>query len=115
MPAEALRLLFRQAVVTVCPSVGEGFDFSGVEAMRCGGVVAASDIPVHREVYGEAASYFDPYDTGSLVQVLRQMIYHPDAAEIQESLRAAGATQSARYLPEKILPQWQDLLWRIVR
>jgi len=45
VPAEALRLLFRQAVVTVCPSVGEGFDFSGVEAMRCGGVVAASDIP----------------------------------------------------------------------
>ncbi len=115
VPAEALRLLFRQAVVTVCPSVGEGFDFSGGEAMRCGGVVAASDIPVHREVYGEAARYFDPYDTGSLVQVRRQMIYHPDAAEIQESLRAAGATQSARYLPEKILPQWQDLLWRIVQ
>ena len=110
VPADALRLLYRQAVVTVCPSVGEGFDFSGVEAMRCGGVVAASDIPVHREVYGDAARYFDPYDTASLVQTLQQMIYRHDASETQATLRAAGTQQSARYLPERILPQWHDLL-----
>lgn len=110
VPADALRLLYRQAVVTVCPSVGEGFDFSGVEAMRCGGVVAASNIPVHREVYGDAARYFDPYDTASLVQTLQQMIYRHDASETQATLRAAGTQQSARYLPERILPQWHDLL-----
>ncbi|WP_312283763.1 glycosyltransferase family 1 protein [Candidatus Igneacidithiobacillus taiwanensis] len=113
VPADALRLLFRQAVVTVCPSVGEGFDFSGVEAMRCGGIVAASDIPVHREVYGAAAHYFDPYDTQSLVEVLRQMIYHPDAKEIQQGLRETGIQHSAQYLPEKILPQWQQFLHRL--
>jgi len=110
VPADALRLLYRQAVVTVCPSVGEGFDFSGVEAMRCGGVVAASDIPVHREVYGDAAEYFDPYDTGSLVAALRQIIYSPDAANAQDRLRERGLQQSAQYLPEKILPQWDAFL-----
>ncbi|MBU2785567.1 MAG: glycosyltransferase family 4 protein [Acidithiobacillus ferriphilus] len=110
VPADALRLLYRQAVVTVCPSVGEGFDFSGAEAMRCGGVVAASDIPVHREVYGDAARYFDPYDTASVVEVLRQIIYSPDAESLQARLRAEGAEQSARYLPERILPQWEAFL-----
>ncbi|MFA7496517.1 MAG: glycosyltransferase family 1 protein [Acidithiobacillus sp.] len=113
VPAESLRLLYRQAVVTVCPSVGEGFDFSGVEAMRCGGVVAASDIPVHREVYADAARYFDPYDTASLVEALQQMIYHPDAKQTQAELRTAGAQQSARYLPEHILPQWQHFLQQL--
>lgn len=110
VPADALRLLYRQAAVTVCPSVGEGFDFSGAEAMRCGGLVAASDIPVHREVYGDAALYFDPYDTASLVEVLRQMIYGPDAESLQAQLRAEGAEQSACYLPERILPQWEAFL-----
>ena len=110
IPADALRLLYRQAVVTVCPSVGEGFDFSGAEAMRCGGVVAASDIPVHREVYGEAARYFDPYDTASLAGTLRQIIYSPDADALQGQLRASGAVQSARYLPERILPRWEAFL-----
>jgi glycosyltransferase involved in cell wall biosynthesis len=115
LPADALRSLYRQATVTVCPSVGEGFDFSGVEAMRCGGIVAASDIPVHREVYGEASEYFDPYDTASLVNVLSQLIYGDQAAEKQAHLREAGLTQSARYLPEKIIPQWADFFHGLKR
>lgn len=113
VPSEALRLLYRHAFVTVCPSVGEGFDFSGVEAMRCGGVVAASDIPVHREVYGEAADYFDPYDTGSLVASLQRLISGPESESAREALRAEGLRQSERYLPERILPQWAEFLQKI--
>ncbi|BAP88421.1 group 1 glycosyl transferase [Burkholderiales bacterium GJ-E10] len=113
VPADALRILYRHALVTVCPSVGEGFDFSGVEAMRCGGVVAASDIPVHREVYGMASEYFDPYDTASLVQALRRMIDADDADVRREALRQAGAEQSAAYLPERIVPQWAEFLRRV--
>ncbi len=110
VPADALRVLYRQALVTVCPSVGEGFDFSGVEAMRCGGMVAASDIPVHREVYGEAAEYFDPYDTGSLTASLQGLIAGAGAETTLERLRGAGQQQSALYLPERILPQWAAFL-----
>lgn len=113
VPAEALRVLYRHAVVTVCPSVGEGFDFSGAEAMRCGGVVAASDIAVHREVYGDAADYFDPYDTASLVAAMQRLIADTDAPARREALRAAGAEQSARYLPERIVPQWEAFLRRL--
>ena len=114
VPADALRVLYRQALVTVCPSVGEGFDFAGAEAMRCAGVVAASDIPVHREVYGEAAEYFDPYDTSSLVAALRKLIDAPDAESRREALRAAGIEQSEAYMPERIAPQWVEFLQRVV-
>ncbi|WP_197513037.1 glycosyltransferase family 4 protein [Acidihalobacter aeolianus] len=113
VPADALRVLYRQALVTVCPSVGEGFDFSGVEAMRCGGVVAASDIPVHREVYGDAAAYFNPYDTGSLVAALQNMAFSVDADAQLAALREQGQLQSSCYLPEKVLPQWADFLGKI--
>lgn len=114
VPSDNLRLLFRQALVTVCPSVGEGFDFSGIEAMRCGGVTVASDIPVHREVYGAATEYFDPYDTASLVATLRPLLYGGEAEARREALRAQGVRHSERYLPERILPQWEAFLQRVV-
>lgn len=113
VPADALRILYRQALVTVCPSLGEGFDFAGIEAMRCAGVVAASDIPVHREIYSVAAEYFDAYDTKSLVEALRSLIDAPDAAERREALRAAGVEQSVAYSTEYIAPQWLEFLHRV--
>ena len=41
--AAELRVLYAHARATICPSFGEGFDFSGVEAMRSGGPVVASE------------------------------------------------------------------------
>ena len=113
VPSPDLRVLYRHALATVCPSLGEGFDYSGVEAMRCGGVVIASDIAVHREVYDDAAAYFDPYSTASLVDSLSKILYQSDAEENQAQLRDRGAVVSDRYLPERILPKWQQLLARL--
>jgi glycosyltransferase involved in cell wall biosynthesis len=114
VPARDLRVLYRHATATVCPSLAEGFDFSGVEAMSCGGVVVASDIAVHREVYDDAAEFFDPYSTSSLVAALHKLIYASDAGEVQEGLRQKGRQVSARYLPDIILPKWQEFLDRVV-
>jgi len=113
VPAPDLRVLYRHATATVCPSVGEGFDFSGVESMRSGGVVIASGIAVHREVYGDAAAYFDPYSTAELVAALKQVLYGDQAARLQEHLRSRGEEISARYLPAQILPQWDRFLSQV--
>jgi glycosyltransferase involved in cell wall biosynthesis len=113
VPAAELRLLYRHAQATVCPSFGEGFDFAGVEAMRCGSVVAASDIPVHREVYQDAAAYFNPYSPRDAAQAIAQLI-EADAAERRVALAARGDDVAARYLPERILPQWQRFLQDLV-
>ena len=109
VPAPELRQLYRHARATVCPSLQEGFDFSGVEAMRCGGAVAASDIPVHREVFGEACELFNPYSSIDAAEAIRRVIA-PEAASRRDDLVALGAEVSARYLPERILPQWQAFL-----
>lgn len=109
VPADDLRRLYHHARATVCPSFGEGFDFSGVEAMRCGGVVAASDIRVHREVYGAAAEYFSPYSAAELADTIGGLIA-PEAQARRDELVAEGARVAAQYLPERVLPQWRDFL-----
>ena len=113
VPAPDLRVLYRHALATVCPSLAEGFDYAGIESMRSGGVVVASDIPVHREVYGAAAEYFDPYSTRSLVKSIKSVVYDAQATAVQSKLRRDGEEVSARYLPENILPQWRAFLERV--
>jgi glycosyltransferase involved in cell wall biosynthesis len=114
VPSPDLRLLYRHASATVCPSFGEGFDFSGVEAMRSGGAVIASDIPVHREIYIDAAEYFNPYSTDALVSAIEAVIA-PQGAARRDELIAKGANVSSRYTGEVILPQWETFLRKLPR
>jgi glycosyltransferase involved in cell wall biosynthesis len=109
VPAADLRLLYKHARATVCPSFGEGFDFSGVEAMRCGGAVVASDIEVHREIYADAAEYCNPYSSGDVARAIINVI-DSDNSQRREELIAKGAVVSKRYLFEAILPKWEAFL-----
>jgi hypothetical protein len=44
------------------------------------------------------------------LQALQTLVYAEDAPARTEALRAAGLEQSARYLPERIVPQWAAFL-----
>ncbi|WP_167062351.1 glycosyltransferase family 1 protein [Burkholderia sp. Ax-1719] len=113
IPAAELRVLYKYASATVCPSLAEGFDFSGIECMRSGGVVVASDIAVHQEIYEDAAIYFDPYSARSLFDALRSVLHGPDAEALGELVKARGARISKRFLPEHVLPQWERFLTQV--
>ncbi len=112
VPSPELRLLYKHARATVCPSFGEGFDFSGVESMRCGGAVAASNIAVHREIYADAAEYFSPYSIEETAQAIASII-DPANTVRREDLIGKGAAVSARYLPDRVMPQWQQFLQKL--
>lgn len=112
VPAPELRLLYKHARATVCPSFGEGFDFSGVESMRCGSAVAASNIAVHREIYGDAAEYFSPYSIEEAAQAIASIIDPANSAR-RDDLISKGAVVSARYLPDRVMPQWQKFLQKL--
>ena len=51
------RTLLCGAQAAIAPSLSEGFDLSLLEALAAGVPLVASDIPVHREVAGDAALY----------------------------------------------------------
>jgi glycosyltransferase involved in cell wall biosynthesis len=104
-----LRVLYRHARATVCPSFGEGFDFSGVEAMKSGSPVIASDIPVHREIYADAAEFFNPYSVDALSFAIQSVI-DPARSARRAELVTSGAAVAERYTHECILPKWQSFL-----
>lgn len=61
-----LAALYRRAAVVVLPSRIEGFGLPVVEALESGAPLIVSDIPVLREVAGEAAMTFRPGDAADL-------------------------------------------------
>lgn len=62
--------LFRHAQAFCAPSFEEGFNLPVAEALACGAPVMASDIAVHREVYGQAALLLPCRQTGAWTQAL---------------------------------------------
>ena len=109
VPSAELRVLYRHAAATICPSVAEGFDYSGVEAMQSGGIVISSDIPVHREIYREASEYFNPYSTDDTSRTIHRVLAE-DGGPVRERLRTEAQKVTENYTPGNILAQWSDLL-----
>jgi len=66
VPDEELASLYENATLFVYPSLYEGFGLAPLEAMSLGCPVILSDIPVFREIFGDAACYVDPCDTRSI-------------------------------------------------
>jgi glycosyltransferase involved in cell wall biosynthesis len=110
VPVAELRTLYSMAHCVVAPSRAEGFDYSGVEAMACGTPLVASDIPVHRWVYGDAAEYFDPYDEEELARVLARFAELPREEGQLAALRDRGLRQAQLYRPEALAPRWQEAI-----
>lgn len=110
VPAGDLRKLYGAAKAVICPSFAEGFDLSGIEAMLSGGAVAASDIPVHHEVYGEACEYFNPYSTNDAANAILRILKNEDR---RQTLVERGLKQGALYTRDRIGPMWTDYFDRL--
>lgn len=106
VPSDELRVLYQHAAATICPSVAEGFDYSGVEALCCGGLVIASDIPVHHEVLQSAAGYFNPYSADHAAEKIRFLLSKDGSGEANET-RGMAPQVTARFSRESLLPQWE--------
>ncbi len=96
--------LYHKADIFVFPSLCESFGHPLVEAMASGLPIVASDIPVHREICGDAAEYFPVTNAAALAAALRGLI--DDAAE-RERLAAQGAARVEKFL-------WEDHVRRLL-
>jgi len=68
VPYSLLHHVYRSADVYVTPAYAESFAHPLVEAMSSGLPVVASDLPVHREICGDAGVYFERFSPQDLAQ-----------------------------------------------
>lgn len=78
IPHEKVDSELKQHDVLVSTSLAETFGFPLVESMAAGVPVIATDVPIHREICGDAALYFRPGDSEDLARQLMELDKDPD-------------------------------------
>jgi glycosyltransferase involved in cell wall biosynthesis len=99
---EDLVLLYNLATVFVFPSVYEGFGLPVVEAMQSGCPIILSKESCLPEVGGDAAVYFDGYDTDSLIAVIKQVW---GSKSLQQNLSEKGLQKAKQFSWKKTANQ----------
>jgi glycosyltransferase involved in cell wall biosynthesis len=91
---QTLAALYSAAAAFVTASFYEGFNFPLLEALACGAPAIATDIPVHREVAGNAALFFRSGDVDSLAEAMISLLTDTTLAR---RLQQAGPQQASRF------------------
>lgn len=97
-----LRWLYEHCAAYVFPSLSEGFGLPGLEAMQHGAPVVSSDATCLPEIYGTAAHYFDPLDTGAMHDAINDVL--TDDA-LRQKLIANGHEQVTHYSWQRLAEQ----------
>lgn len=98
---ERLVNLYHQAEIFISVSLYEGFGFPPLEALASGCRVLISDIPIHREIFGDGATYVNPLDSKEIAQKLSLLLAksdEPDCAQSEKILSRFRWSQAAEEL-----------------
>ena len=81
IPYRSLHHLYRACHIYVTPAYAESFAHPLIESMSSGLPVVASDLPVHREICGDAGIYFPRFSPDALAERILQIQESPELAE----------------------------------
>ncbi len=82
IPNQTVAALYQQAALVMITSELEGFGLPAIEALACGAIVMASDIPALREVGGDAVIYCPVGDIARWVDSAHQALLLPDSTPL---------------------------------
>jgi glycosyltransferase involved in cell wall biosynthesis len=89
-----LAALYGAASVVIAPSFGEGFDLPVLEAIACGSVVVASDIPAHVEHFAGFVELFESQRAESLADACVRVLTDSGRAA---TLRERGPQRASKF------------------
>jgi glycosyltransferase involved in cell wall biosynthesis len=92
-----LAAIYRRAALVVYPSEREGFGLPLVEAMACGATAVASDLPVFREVAGDAVQYVTRDDPDGWAEAIGDAIDRLASPEGLAEARTALLLRAERF------------------
>jgi glycosyltransferase involved in cell wall biosynthesis len=93
-----LAAVYRRAAIVLLPSEREGFGLPVVESMACGTPVVASDLPVLREVGGDAATYCPLGDIDAWTKTIFSLLQErEERREAWAQRRSAGLAQASKF------------------
>ncbi|WP_404306036.1 glycosyltransferase family 4 protein [Neorhodopirellula lusitana] len=107
--SEELTRLYQNAACFIFSSIAEGFGLPIVEAQANRCPVIASDIPVFREVAGDAALFFNPYSETDLANMCENVLHE----KTQRDLSLAGAENIHRFSWDETASQMADIYRRL--
>lgn len=107
---EELLTLYKNALAFVTPSLMEGFGLPALEAMANNCLVLASNIPALREVCGDAAVYFDPYDIKDIAKKMETACFNDSNHQSRKKEEGLERTKlfSWRKMAEESLAVYEE-------
>ena len=111
IPYRSLHHLYRACHIYVTPAYAESFAHPLIESMSSGLPVVASDLPVHREICGDAGIYFPRFSPDALAERILQIQESPEVAEklSRNGLRRARDFSWSEHV-ERLLALAQELV-----
>jgi glycosyltransferase involved in cell wall biosynthesis len=109
---EEFNAIMNGALAVVNPSLYEGFGMPVAEAMLLEKPVVCSNVASLPEIGGNAALYFDPYDTDDMAEKLYQVYSDP---KLRQDMIEKGKTHVKNFTnKEKMLKDMSDLLDKVI-
>jgi glycosyltransferase involved in cell wall biosynthesis len=109
VPYDSVAALYEACDLFVFPSYAESFGHPMLEAMAAGLPVVVADLPVHREVCGAVARYFDVFDEVALAD--QCLVLLRDAA-LRETLGKQGVERARLFSWDEHVKGLIDLIDR---
>lgn len=108
----ALFWMYKKALAFVYPSLYEGFGLPILEAFEAGCPAILSDTPSFKEVAGEAAIYFDPYDANAMAKCIIDSI---DNKELLDALIYSGKVRLRDFTMERCIAATVAVYRKVLR
>ena len=108
-----LRMLYSRAAIYAATSRYEPFGMAALEAALSRCAIVANDIPVFREIWGDAAIYFRTNSAASLAETLRMLSADRELCRMHGNLAYQHAR--ARFTAKRMLDEYMELYRSLVR